>query len=100
MPIEKENQNFRRERIHNSGQRFGFSPCTYLDESHNQPGIDVPLNVAVEQPYARIIAPEPHHKVPVRLDEQHVSAHRPARKDHTAIADGLWVEVAGILIAP
>lgn len=78
----------------------GVDAGSYLDKSHDQPRVNVPLDVAVEQPHPRVVAPEPHHDVPVRIDEQDVSAHGHLRQRDSPVQDGLGVIVSRVFVAP
>ena len=47
-----------------------------LDKRRRQAGLNVPLDVAMEEPNARIVRLVPHHHIPARIDLDDIASHR------------------------
>jgi hypothetical protein len=72
---------------------------TYLDKSHDQPRINVPFDMAMEQPQPWVIALEAHHDMPVRPDQQDVPAHRLLWQHQAAVDHSVGVIVARVVVS-
>jgi hypothetical protein len=84
---------------HMSKHRQVRGLATYLHESHNESRINVPLDMAMEQPHSRVIALEPHHYMSVWPDQECVSPHGPTRKYHRPIHHRIGIVIARLLLS-
>src|SRR3954451_15982695 len=65
-----------------------------LNHRCNQAAVDVPFDMAMEEPYTRIVASKSQHNVAVWMDEKCVSPHWHCR--HYCVA---WLVVSVVTIA-
>lgn len=59
-------------------------------DQHRHPRRHVPHHVAVEQPYAGVISPEPEHRVPVSGDLNRIPERCVAKVEWLGWIDALW----------
>lgn len=66
----------------------------YRSESHDQTGIDMPLDVAVEQPDTCITGTEAEHEIAVWSNQDCITTHRYGGERDSAVPFELGVPVA------
>jgi hypothetical protein len=75
--------------------KLGLDVQGRLDDGGDEPGRDVPFDVAVEEPHTRVVGAKSEDGVAVGVDEDRVAAHRGGRE---VFLDGGVVE-AGFIVA-
>ena len=55
--------------------------------------------MTMKQPHPRIIALEPQHDMSIRPHQQSIPSHRPLRKRHTSIENGIRIIVSRIIVS-